>query len=155
MYLAVVLLFMLILPAGSVALEMWAAHPIPLMLALGKWFVFWGVGARLASAGLRQYFQPAFTAKHIFHMESAEALPLVRELGVSNFAIGIVALVSLWWSDFRLPLAIIAAIFYGIAGIRHVLETGKSRNETIAMISDLFIAIVLAAYAVAVMGKLT
>ena len=154
MYIAVVFLFMLILPVGSLAVEMSLHGQVPLMFLVGKWFVFWGVGARLASAGVRQYFQPAFTAKQIFDMESPDALPLVRELGVSNFAIGIVALTSLWRSDFTLPLAIIAAIFYAIAGVRHVAEKARSRNENIAMISDLFMAAILASYAVSALNGL-
>jgi hypothetical protein len=147
MYVAVVLLFMLILPAAAVLIEMGQPGALPLMMLVGKWFVFWAVGARLATAGVRQYLQPAFTATEIFHMESAEAMPLVRELGVANFAVGVVALSSLWRPDFTLPLAIVAAIFYGVAGIRHAFEADKSRNEWIAMVSDLFIAAVLASFA--------
>ena len=33
-----------------------------LMPLVGKWFVFWAVGARLFIAGIRQVIQPAFTA---------------------------------------------------------------------------------------------
>jgi hypothetical protein len=67
-----------------------------------------------------------------FHIESSEALPLVRELGIANFATGVVGLASLRASSFVLPVAISAAIFYGVAGIRHVAERGRSRNETVA-----------------------
>ena len=152
MYVAVILAFMLILPAGSITLEMQSPDHMPLMASVGRWFVFWGVGARLASAGLRQYFQPAFTAKQIFHMEGIDALPLVRELGVSNFAVGVVALASLWRRDFTLPLALVAGIFYAIAGIRHLAEKGRSRNENIAMASDLIMASILASYAASALG---
>ena len=35
---------------------------------VGRWFVFWAVGVRLSLAGLRQFLQPAFTARQIiFH----------------------------------------------------------------------------------------
>lgn len=146
MYLLIVALTMLVLPTASVAVEH-VVHPAaPLMALVGKWFVFWGCGVRLGLAGARQVLQPVFTAKEIFHMESDEALPLVRELGVANLATGAVGLLSLALSTFVLPVAISAGIFYGVAGGRHLAEPDRSRNETIAMSSDLFMFIVLAAF---------
>jgi len=53
---------------------------------------------------------------------------------------------SLLQPGFVLPVAIAAGIFYGIAGIRHIAASHRTGNETIAMISDLFIFLVLAAY---------
>ena len=70
----------------------------------------------------------------------------LRELGVANFASGLVALLSLWNTSFLLPSAIYAAIFYGVASVVHVTARDRSRNENIAMVSDLFIAVVLANY---------
>jgi hypothetical protein len=40
----------------------------------------------------------------------------------------------------------IAAIFDGIAGVRHATERARTRNQSIAMISDLFVSLVLTAY---------
>ena len=105
-----------------------------------------GGGVRLVLAAARQLFQPEFTARQIFKIESADAFPLVREIGAANFALGAVGVASLWRPDFILPIALAAAIFYGLAGFRHALETDRSRNETVAMSSDLFVFIVLAAY---------
>ena len=79
-------------------------------------------------------------------MQSDEALPLVRELGFANLATAAVGLLSLNNRDFVLPAAISACIFYGVAGLRHAFETGRSRNATIAMASDIFIGLVLAVY---------
>jgi hypothetical protein len=148
MYLATVALTMFVLPLISIVVEHTSVPAESLTFLVGRWFVFWGVGVRLALAGLRQLFQPAFTAKEIFHM-SDEVLPLVRELGVANVAIAAVGLLSLSFPDFVLPVAISACIFYGIAGVRHVAERNRSRNETIAMASDLFIFVVLAGFIVA------
>lgn len=113
---------------------------------VGKWFVFWSVGVRLTMAGLRQYFQPRFAAEEIFHFKSDEAQAIVRELGVSNAAVGIVGLLSIAAPSFVLPVAIAAAIFYGVAGLRHIFEHDRSTNETIAMVSDLFAFVVLGGY---------
>ena len=147
MYLVIVLLLMLVLPAGSIYVEHSHLHSTaPTMLLLGKWFVFWSVGVRLVLGGLRQFFQPRFTSEQIFGIKSDDVLPLVRELGVANFATGVVGIISLAKPSFTLPVAISATIFYGIAGIRHVAESDRNRNENVAMISDLFIALILAAY---------
>ena len=146
MYIVIVALTMVLLPIVSIGADA-ALHPaVPMMLLVGKWFVFWGVGVRLVLAGLRQFFQPAFTAREIFKMQSDEALILVRELGVANFGTGLVGLLSLMAPSFVLPVAISAGIFYGVAGIRHLLHRGRSGNETIAMVSDIGISLVLAAF---------
>jgi hypothetical protein len=147
MYLLTVLLLMAVLPISSIGVEHFYFHSsVPLLLLVGKWFVFWAAGARLFLAGLRQYIQPRFTAEKIFHIKGDEALVIVRELGVANFATGVVGIASLAKPGFVLPVAIIAAIFYGIAGIRHVAEKGKSGNENIAMVSDLFVFLIFSAY---------
>ena len=146
-YLATVLLLMAVLPIGSIAIEYFNFHSsLPLMLLMGKWFVFWGAGIRLFLAGLRQFFQPRFTAEEIFHIKSDDALPLVRELGVANLATGVAGITSLAKPSFVPPVALIAAIFYGVAGIRHATDKGRSLNQNIALISDLFIFLVFAAY---------
>ena len=147
MYFAVVALTMLVLPTGFVLTEHSLNPHVPLMMLVGKWFVFFGVGARLGLAGLRQFVQPSFTAHEIFHMRGDDGLPLVRELGVANLATGIVGLASLAAPSFVLPVAISAGLFYGIAGVRHISEPNRSRNETVALVSDLFMFVVLAAVA--------
>jgi hypothetical protein len=147
MYPLIVLLFMLVLPVGSIYLEHSYLHSAaPLMLLIGKWFVFWSAGVRLVIAGLRQFFQPRFTSEQIFDIKGDEALPIVRELGVANFATGVVGVISIARPSFVLPVAIAAAVFYGVAGIRHVAESDRTRNENIAMVSDLFVFLILGAY---------
>jgi hypothetical protein len=147
MYLVSVVLLMLVFPAASIYAEhaFWHSNA-PVMLLVGKWFVFWGAGVRLFMAGLRQFFQPRFTSEEIFGIKSDDVLPIVRELGVANFATGTVGVLSIMRPSFVLPVAIAAAIFYGIAGVRHVAQRGKLRNENVAMISDLFACLVFATY---------
>ena len=144
MYIAFVALTMLILPLVSIAIDH-AFHPgaSSVFFLIGRWFVFWGVGVRLVLAGMRQFFQPSFTAEQIFHATSGDVLPIIRELGLANFSTGVVALLSLAMPSFVLPAAISAAIYYGVAGVRHFAERDRSRNENIAMGSDLFMALVL------------
>lgn len=54
MYIAVVVLTMLVLPAASVLLELTFIPGASTIAAVGRWFVFWSVGARLALARFRQ-----------------------------------------------------------------------------------------------------
>jgi hypothetical protein len=146
MYIAIVALTMFLMPAASIIIEHALNPSMSIIFLVGRWFVFWSVGVRLGLAGLRQFFQPAFTAREIFHMRSDEALPVVRELGAANFATAVVGLASLPVPTFVLPVSISAAIFYGVAGIRHLAERDRSLNENIAMVSDLFLFLVLAVF---------
>jgi hypothetical protein len=144
---------MLAAPVGSIVIEHSFLHvSAPLMTFVGKWFVFWAVGVRLALAGLRQYFDQRFTAGQIFDIHGDDALPLVRELGIANFAAGTVGMLSLR-PEFVLPSAIAAAIFYGVAGFRHVGQPKRNAKETFAMATDLFTFAVLGPYAVFAMSQ--
>jgi len=147
MYLAIVILLMFVLPVLSMSLEHHhSSGAVSWAMLAGKWFVFWSAGVRLLIAGLRQCLQPKFTAVAIFRMKTEEALPIIRELGIGNFAIGVAGVASLWIPGFIAPVALIAAIFYGFASAFHVAAKTRSTNENIAMVSDLWVAAVLAAY---------
>ncbi len=149
MYFAFVVLTVFALPVAAIVIEHSLLHSVaPVMSLVGKWFVFWAAGVRLAIAGLRQYFEPRFTAEKIFGIKGDEPLPLVRELGIANFATGTVGILSIMRPDFALPVAIAAAIFYGVAGLRHAAQRTRNAKENFAMASDLFAFVVLAAYSV-------
>ena len=154
MYLAVVLLLMGVFPIASVLIEAFASHSdASLWFLVGKWFVFWGVGMRLLLAGVRQMVNPAFTADTIFGIKDKAAEVIVRELGFGNFAIGVLGAVSLLNRDWVVPAAIAGGLFYGLAGALHTRNGGRNTNENIAMISDLFIFVVLALYLAATVSK--
>jgi len=55
-------------------------------------------------------------------------------------------MLSLVKPSFVPSIAIVAAIFYGIAGIRHLTDKGKNLNQTTAMITDIYISVVFIAY---------
>jgi hypothetical protein len=147
MYAVSVILSMVLLPIFSIGYEHYLRHsPAPLMLLAGKWFVFWSAGIRICGAGLRQFFQPRFTSEGIFGIHSDDPLPFVRELGIANFAAGTIGVLSIVQPSFILPSAIVAAIFFGIAGIRHLTDKHRSRNQNLAMITALFVSLVLIGY---------
>jgi hypothetical protein len=149
MYIAIVALTTLILPVFSVCLARWTDPGAPLAGLIGLWFVFWGVGVRLGLAGLRQVLKPEATTQGIFQLSGSGALVIVRELGFANLAIGIVGLLALALPSFALPAAIYAAIFYAAAGVLHLREPARGLNETVAMTSDLFMALVLGTFVAA------
>lgn len=147
MYLAAILVLMLIAPLASIFVEALVAGG-PLAGLVLKWFVFWGVGARLGLAGLKQVTQPAFTAETIFEIADPKAQVIVQELGFANLAFGLMGLLSLAFPAFLLPAAVGGGLFYLLAGVMHALRAEKNRTETIAMVSDLGIVAVLAVAAV-------
>ena len=104
MYLAVVVLLMAVLPIASIVAEsILARGGADLLWLIGKWFVFWSVGVRLMLAGLRQVFNPAFTAETIFGVKEKAALTIVRELGFGNLSIGLLGVLSLANSELDDP----------------------------------------------------
>jgi len=149
MYLIMIILLMFVFPVISILVEFFVLrNPAGTILLVGKWFVFWGVGVRLFLAGLRQSLTPSFTAEKIFGITDKKSLILVQELGFANLAIGILGICSLFSPSWLTPAAVCGALFYGLAGIRHITSK-KNGLEQIAMISDLFLFVVLLVYVAA------
>ena len=135
---------MLVLPLASIALQAASGeHQVLSALIVCRWFVFWSVGVRLLLAGFRQIVQPRYTAEKILGITAQDALLLVRELGFANVAMGTGAVLSLWYPQWVLPMAIVGSIFYGLAGINHARESHRNKLRAVAMISDLWAAAVL------------
>jgi len=136
---------MLVLPVGSIGLEAsMGGHGLSALL-IAKWFVIWSVGARLSLAGLRQIVQPRYTAETILSLKHEESLVLVRELGFANLAVGVAGLASWLLPAWVSAVALVGAVFYCLAGINHLRQTHRSKLENIAMLSDLFVGLVLLA----------
>jgi hypothetical protein len=143
MYLTSVILLLAVFPVISVGVESHIGHGSLALLSL-KWFVFWACGIRLFIAGLRQVIQPGFTANKIFEIEGSTANPIVQELGFANLCIGLLGIVSLPVPTWQMPAALTGGLYYGLAGFLHINSSRKSRNEWIALCSDLAIFLLLA-----------
>jgi len=138
---------MCVLPIGSIVVQAIIQSNIDNWVFLvGRWFGFWTVGIRLLLAGLRQAMRPVFTAERIFDIKRKESLPIVQELGFANMAMGALGTLSILNIHWIVPSAFVGAIFYGCAGIRHVTRRGKTQNEIVATISDMFASAILVAY---------
>jgi hypothetical protein len=144
MYAFVVIALMFVAPIGCTIFEVFQSNQGAFAFSiLLKWFVFWAVGVRLLLAGLRQIIQPRFTAEVILGLESAESRVLVRELGFATTAIGCIAAGSLMSSTWLMPAAIAGTVLYGLAGVHHFLRKARNHYESIAMVSDVLVAVVL------------
>jgi hypothetical protein len=144
-YLASVILFLGVLPVISIVAEV-ALGQADVLLLVGKWFVFWAVGVRLGVAGLRQMVNPEFTAKEIFELDDTGVHRIVVELGFANLAMGIVGLATLLRPGWLAPAGLAGAIYYALAGLQHARNGRRNAKENVALVSDLLIALVLAAW---------
>jgi len=137
MYLVIVVLLLLVLPAVSVVLEAaFSPHAESIMGLVGKWYVFWAVGIRLLLAGIRQVSQPRFTAAEIFDLDDTKAFPMVREIGFGNLAMGTLAACTIIRPEWLVPAAIVGGLYYGLAGLGHLLRGDRNGKESVAMVSD-------------------
>lgn len=112
----------------------------------GKWFIFSAVGLRLFLAGIKQATNPAFTAEEIFHIDNPDIFPILRELGFANLCFGLVGLVSVFMPQWRVVSAFASGLYFGIAGLQHLLKKPSGTNEMFALVTDLFIFIYLSVY---------
>src|ERR1700744_1160934 len=108
---------MLVFPVASVLINARYDVTSTLIQLTGKWFVFWAIGIRLFTAGLRQAAKPEFTAKDIFHINSVESHTIVRELGFANICFGLLGILSLFVPEWRTAAAFTGGMYMGIAGV--------------------------------------
>jgi hypothetical protein len=148
-YIAVVLAQTLILPIvfGLVTIE---SHETWAMVAtFGRWFLFWGIGTRLALAGIVQLVKPDFTTESILGgTPHASANQVAQELAFANIAMGTGAIVGTFVGG-GLAAAITGGLYMGIAGARHLGKRGINTKEHVATWTDLLMLVTMAAYAVA------
>lgn len=139
-------LFFFVIPVSVVIIEKCIIFPyVSLPFLLLKWFTFSGVGLRLFTAGLKQVFQPSFTSQEIFKITDKNCFPIIREIGFGNLCMGTIGLLSLFFASFRQPAAVAGGLYLGIAGVQHAIKPQKERTEVFAMITDLYMFIVLCA----------
>jgi hypothetical protein len=150
----VVVALMGVLPIVSILVEhLLFSGGADLVALIGKWFVFWGVGCRLLITGIRQIADPTYTAETIFRIGDPSAQKIVAELGFGNVAIGTLAVLTIFKAAWVMPAAIAGFLFYALAGAKHVFNRDRTPPENVAMVSDIFIAVVLAAYLAMAWGE--
>lgn len=146
-YIIVVTALTFILPVICSMAEILINNKCPFSFTLvGKWFIFSAVGLRLFLAGIKQTTNPSFTAKEIFHIDSSESLPIVRELGFANLCFGLIGIISLFQPSWRIVSAFGSGLYYGIAGLQHVIKKTAGANERFALATDVAIFLFLLVY---------
>ena len=135
---------MLVCPVISISIDFMVVHQNHNLIFLtGKWFLFWAIGLRLLIAGFKQVIDPGFTLEKIFNIQNKESQIVIRELGFANICFGILGLISLFFVQFRLSAAIGGGLYLGIDGVYHIIKKPVNKNEVIAMVSDLFIFLIM------------
>jgi hypothetical protein len=148
-YLLTVVLLMALFPIGSIFAELLLFRiPSDPLLLVGKWFVFWAVGVRQLLAGLRQAIRPELTAGRIFGIRSREPFVIVQELGFANISMGTLGVASIAYGALVQASAIVSGLFFGIAGVRHLLRREQTSAQVVATVSDLSLSVVLMTYLV-------
>jgi hypothetical protein len=128
---------MIVLPIDANVIDLVTTPDANLVFLIGKWFVFFAIGARLFVAGIRQVTGPQFTAQTIFGIKDPAAEKPVTEIGFGNLSMGLIALLTIVFPSWLVPAAIAGGLYLGLAGLKHVANAGKNRTETIAMVTDL------------------
>lgn len=147
-YIGIVTALTFIVPAIGFVAEHFISDTALTFDLFSKWFIFSAVGLRLFLAGIRQTTKPEFTAKQIFHISNPDSLPIVIELGFANLCFGLVGLISFFKADWRLVSAFASGLYYGLAGLLHLLKKPVGTNEKFALWTDLVIFALLLAYVV-------
>jgi hypothetical protein len=145
-YLLTVLLLMFVLPTAAILIEVYTSKQSLSISLMGKWFVFFAIGLRLFTAGLKQAITPSFTAQSIFHIQDKASFVVVRELGFANICFGLLGIASLFVPQLCIAAACTGGFYLGIAGIQHIIKKPVSANEWLAMVSDMFIFLLMIAY---------
>ena len=130
-----VILFFYILPFLSITVDWLLNHKI-LSAVTMKWILFWGIGMRLFTCGIKQILQPAFTARNIFELKEENAYTIVRELGFSNLAVGLCGILSLFYAPYRSGVWMIGFLYYMLAFIQHVFRKDRNRTELFVTVTD-------------------
>ncbi len=152
MYVVTVAALMFVFPVLSVVTEVAINKNHSAVLSLiGQWFIFWAIGVRLFTAGVRQIVKPGLTAEGILGIKDKASWQLVRELGNYNLAVGLAGIVSLWQPGWQPAVALSGGLFLFLAGLEH-LPKKRNFEENIAMYSDLAIGIVMAVYLVSLVA---
>ena len=135
-----------ILPAICFVTEHFFTNTVLSFNLFGKWFIFSAVGLRLFLAGIKQVINPEFTAKEIFHLDSSDSFPILRELGFANLCFGLVAVVSIFKPEWRTVSAFASGLYFGFAAIQHGFNKTSGINEKFALWTDLIIFVFLSVY---------
>ena len=130
------ILFLFVLPILCILYEYSFGSYSNLPRVMLKWNVFWGVGMRMFTTGLKQIFSPEFTCKEIFEVEDEKCFAVCRELGFANITMGLCAMISLILKEFLYGGAFLGLTYFGVAIAQHILRSSKNGTEKFVLMAD-------------------
>lgn len=136
-----IILFFYFLPLISIIADMFIFKETKLPQVVLKWCVFYGVGLRLLTCGMKQALNPGFTAKSIFAVTDEKAFSIVRELGFANICSGLIGTSSLFIPSFRYAAAILGGSYFLLALIQHLVRKNKNSTERFVTVTDFSIVL--------------
>jgi hypothetical protein len=152
-YVVVVLLQTVILPLGFGVASLHSHATLDVLATFGRWFLFWGVGTRLALAGIVQVVKPDFTTSGILGESPAAVSLTARELGFANLSMGAGAIVGTFVGG-GLATAVTGGAYMAFAGFGHVGKAAtKNAKETVATWTDLLMFAAMAMYVTALVAR--
>jgi len=80
--------------------------------------------------------------------KATHSYPVIRELGFANICMGTLAILSIFRPDWQMPAAITGGLYFGFAGLLHLVKKPESGNEAIALVSDLYIFVFTLVYCI-------
>jgi len=109
---------------------------------IGNWFIFWSIGIRLFTTGLMQIFNPVYTA-NLLQLNLNDFI-VIRELGLSNFSIGLLGIISFFKHGLQKYVCLYILIFFSGASIIHITRLLQYAylDEIITLITNIFTIIV-------------
>jgi hypothetical protein len=67
-------------------------------------------------------------------------------LGFANICFGLTGMLALFIPSWRPAAAFAGGLYMGIAGVYHLIKKLATPNEVVAMVSDIYILLVMGAY---------
>lgn len=130
------LLFLFALPTVCIVYECILGRFSSFPRVMLKWSVFWAVGMRMFTTGLKQIFSPEFTCKEIFEVQDEKCFAVCRELGFANISMGLCAMISLVLKEFLYGGAFLGLTYFGIAIAQHLVRRSKNDTELFVTLAD-------------------
>lgn len=142
-YIVDVYLFTVLLPFIAICVEAIRSDGRILATVIEKWFLFFAIGMRFLLGGIRRTARIKFRTGKIFHIEKRKCCPVLRELGITNFSFGTVAVISFFIPSWRNITAFGSCLYYGAAAFSELLIKQAGMNHVFMLFSNVCIFLIL------------
>ena len=139
-----VLMIMIIFPIAFALIE-FSRRKNGFYKLILKWVTFWTIGVRALTSGFMQFANPQYTMK-LLNLGTESAI-IIRELGFLQFAIGLIAILSIRKKAYIEPIFICYGIFMLGASYLHISRISYiDFGELVSLIGDLLVVAIIMIY---------